>query len=626
MATPFWAVLALAAVYLAGARIFGRLVAAAATALLSLHVVYVWFARYPNSEMSLLALLAATLLAFAHAHQDDDPFFAPVAGALGVALVFLRVDALLVIAGLGLAAGLAWLCDGRRPRVLWIATLAIGTAAGFLYLTGPMRAYFGTPVRYFSNQPIVMVLVGLIAVALATPLLLALRRRRRGVLLAAVPAALAVGLAIAALYAYFLRLPHPSDAPIKVRLAEHDAFAFRTFVDFYLFWPATIATLAGYAIASRRSFWRDPAFFLLFAIFSLVLFYKIRVVPEHFWMARRFVPMILPGALLLAVAALVGPWRAPRAGGPSPLSLARRLAGAAVVIWIGWQYAAAAAPVVHHVEYAGIIPYVEQLANRFTPRDLVIVESRDSGSDTHVFGLPLAYIYARDVLVLASVLPDKALLGRFLDDALTKYERVFFIGGGGTSLLSRHILATPVDDERVRVPEYAHTPWNVYPEGPRRKDFEFTVYQLARGEMTGGGLRLDVGHRDDLHTYRMYAKETTEGRTIRWTGPRSYVAVPGLAGHERELRLEMHDGGRPAGAPPAEVTVRFNDVPIATIAVATGFRTYVVPLPAELVQQAAAMDEPARLTFEGPTWRPRDFVGNNDDRQLGVMLDAVTIQ
>ena len=38
------------------------------------------------------------------------------------------------------------------------------------------------------------------------------------------------------------------------------------------------------------------------------------------------------------------------------------------------------------------------------------------------------------------------------------------------------------------------------------------------------------------------------------------------------------------------------------------------------------MDEPARLTLEGPTWRPRDFVGNTDDRQLGVMLDAVTIQ
>ena len=209
---------------------------------------------------------------------------------------------------------------------------------------------------------------------------------------------------------------------------------------------------------------------------------------------------------------------------------------------------------------------------------------------------------------------------------MTRYERVFFIGGGGTNLVSRRILATAEDDERVRVFEYAQTPWNVYPEGPRRKDFEYTVYRLSLGEMQGDGFTLDVGDRDDLHTYRFFAKEVTEGRSIRWTGAQSFIAVPGLSGRERELRLEMHNGGRPPTAGAAEVTVHFNDVPLATIAVETGFRTYVVPLPTDLVAQAGAADEPARIKLVCTTWKPREHGGAADDRNLGVMVDRVTIR
>src|SRR3712207_7097180 len=49
-----------------------------------------------------------------------------------------------------------------------------------------------------------------------------------------------------------------------------------------------------------RSFWRTPATLLTFCAFGMFFFYKIRVVPEHFWMGRRFVGMVLPSLLLLA--------------------------------------------------------------------------------------------------------------------------------------------------------------------------------------------------------------------------------------------------------------------------------------------------------------------------------------
>ena len=75
-----WAILGLLAVYFAGARLVGRPAAAAAAALLALHVIQVWFARYPNAEVVMQALLFAALLANARAHVDGDAFFAPVAG------------------------------------------------------------------------------------------------------------------------------------------------------------------------------------------------------------------------------------------------------------------------------------------------------------------------------------------------------------------------------------------------------------------------------------------------------------------------------------------------------------------------------------------------------------------
>ena len=100
----FWATLGMLAVYFAGARLIGRRAAAAAAGLLALNVVQVWFARYPNAEVVMQALLFAALLANARAHVDGDRFFAPVAALLLGLLLFLRFDAVLGVAGV-LAGG-----------------------------------------------------------------------------------------------------------------------------------------------------------------------------------------------------------------------------------------------------------------------------------------------------------------------------------------------------------------------------------------------------------------------------------------------------------------------------------------------------------------------------------------
>lgn len=614
----WWGVLGVLAVYFSGARLWGRGAAFAAAALLTLHVIQVWFARYPNSDIVLQAGLFAALLAFARAHQDGDTFFGPIAAWVIGLQVFSRVDALLGVLVMMATVVLVWLvAPGDRLRTRFLVPVVITSAIGLLYLTSLMQAYFWRAATFVTHLPAALVMPTVVAAALTGAALVWLRRTHAAHVRQYVPWLIVTVVLALAAYAYLWRAPGG-------RLVASDAHALRDFVHVYLWWPMFLGALVGLALSARRDFWRDPALVLTFCAFSVFLLYKLKIVPEHFWLARRFLPIILPGALLLACAAalgsLAGPWRLWR--------VARVAAGSLVIGAAAQQYAAAAAPLMPHVEYRNMIPYVEHLASAFGPRDLVIMESRDageSGSDIHVLGLPLAYIYAKPVLVLHSAKPDRTLFRAYLDVALTQYDRVFFVGTGGTTLLSRQIVATPVSSDRVQIDEFEVTRDRL-PRDIRKKEFDYGIYQLTIGHAEDGPFTLDIGVRDDLHVLRFYAKESTEGRTIRWTQDASEVAVSGLRGTERDVELVMSDGGRPAEAPAARVAVWFNGVQIGDTAVAGGFRSYHFAVPAALAQAAARSDEPATLRLVSTVWSPREVLGTPDGRALGVMVDTVTVR
>lgn len=607
-----WAVLGLLAVYFFGSRLIGRLPAAFAVGALALNVIEVWYGRYPNAEVVMQALLFAALLALARGHQDDDRFFGWVGGALIGLLLFLRLDMILAVGLIGAGLALRWIVEAKAPRPGALLTLAAGGLLALAYYRGPMWWYAW---QYQVNLPSLgaatAVAAGGVALAIA---LGSVRRHFAAWALRLVP--LALGAAIVALAAYALFLREPGG-----RLTDYDAYALRTYREAYVFWPALAAAVAGYALTARRAFWRDPVFFLVVAAYAVFFFYKIRVVPEQFWMARRFLPVILPGTLLFASAAVFGP------STPEHRRTVRRAAAAILFMGaIGWQYVRAAAPVAAHVEYKGAIRQVDRLAGLFTPRDLILVESRNAGSDFHVLALPLAYEHGLQVLVLDSPKPDRRRLEAFLAGALGRYDRVLFIGGGGTDLLSRRIGATPVAFTPLMVPEFETTTWNERPAVAREKDLGYSVFQLTLDAAARTGFSLDVGYLDDLNVVRFFAREVSEGRTFRWTGRQSFIAATGLTGGERELELVLHDGGRPAAAPPATVEVFFNETPLGSIRVGSGFQTYRLALPAEAARLAAQSDDPAQIRLVSSVWSPRDVIaGSGDTRNLGVMLDRVAI-
>lgn len=615
-AIAFWGVLGLLSVYFVGARLFGRPTGAAAAVLLALNVVQVWFARYPNIEMLLQTLLFAALLATARAQVDDDPFFAPIAGVLAALLLFARFDAVIAVAGIGIALTLAYAAGGRRPRWTFLAPLGAGLLLCVGYLGGPMWPYAQLPALYLINLPawghaaLALALAGFAGLVLVA-------RRSPAVpdrLTSLTPLLLTVAVAVLAAYALLWRQPGGS-------LAAHDAYALRTFADFYVTRAVLVAAVIGYALFARRLFWQDPAFFIVLTAFALVFFYKIRIVPEHFWAARRFVPIILPGTLLLASAAAL-------AGARGNLLLTRAIRmpiGLVFIAVVSFWYARASKPIVNHVEYEGVIPRIQDLAAKIADDDLLIVEARDAGSDVHVFALPLAYTYARQVLVLASAAPDKRTFAAFLDSARARHRRVLFLGSGGSDLLSSRWTVEPIESVRFQIPEY-DSPRNGYPRFAKQKEFDYSVYVFGPPSAAAPATALDIGVGDDLHAVRFHAKEQSNGITFRWTQAQSFVVVNRIDAAARALVFRMDDGGRPPAAPPADVAVLIGDRLLGTIQVRGPFREYEVPIPADVAAAAGGSGEPVRITLRTRTWNPLKTLGTSDDRDLGVMVDRVAVR
>lgn len=611
-----WAILGLLAVYFAAARLVGRPAAAAAAILLALNVITVWFAKYPNAEVTMQALLFAVLLANARAHVDDDPFFAPVAGFLLGLLLFLRFDVVLGI--LGVAAGLILgVLGGRRARLSFVVVFGIVSAAALLYLLGPMRAYASAPILFFRTLPLweclalaAVALLGIAAVVLSWRVPTVMTRIGQWV-----PTGLVIAMWLLAIYALVFR--HQVG-----KLAEHDASALRTFTYLYFTLPALVAALIGFALVARR-FFRDPALISTIVIFSCFVFYKVRIVPYHFWMTRRFLPVILPGALIFAAAAALTGVGVPRTLSGSVRTAVRVL----FILLLAGYYLRVSRPVVDHVEYAGLIPKLEQLAQTIGDNDLVIAESRDTNSDIHVLALPLAYIYARNVLVLTPARPDKPTLAAFLEWARTRYARVLFMGGGGTDLLSHRYGVRPIASERFQVSEY-DAPLNAFPRFVRQKEFEYGLYEFTDAEPINedAGFDLDVGVKDDLNVVRFHAKEVSEGHTFRWTGATSYISITRLASSNREVTLWLNNGGRPPAAGPAQIRVLLQGETLGQAVVEGGFHPYRFAIPADLAARASAGGDPVELRLVTATWNPHKVLGTSDDRNVGVMVDRVAVR
>ena len=616
----WWAILGVLTVYFAGKRFIGPIPAGAAAGLLSVHVIQTWYARYPNSEIVTQALLFAALLAHAHAHEDEDRFFGPVAASLFGLALFTRFPVVLAV-GAAVAASLLAHVSGHKARAGFLVTMtAWAAAAGTYYLT-QLRPYFGRPIAYVQSlEPIQLAAFALAGIGGGALIWTSRQPRVSAAIRRFLPMALIAAAIAGGTYALFLREPGG-------RLAPHDAHAVRMFADLYFTRLAFVLAIAGYALVVWRSFWKAPGLILTITMLAGFFFYKMRIWPEHFWLARRFLTGILPGALIFASAAIFAPvWMTKPGSNPWKLPRAAFTAiGLIAALLLGYRYLSASLPVRHHIEYAEMIPRLERLASRFSDNDLVLFEAR-AASDIHILALPLSYIYARNVLVLYDSRPDKRAVREFLTWAHERYENVYFLAGGGTDLLSPGVGSIVLATERFQVPELERTAYDIYPRRSVKKPFDFTIYRLVQTELTPPPHSLDIGGTDDLHLVDFYPKERLGGGnlTFRWSQDTSYLLMSVPAG-SREVALRL-SGGRPRGVPLPRVTVYLEGEELNSVELTNEFRDYVFPIPAATASSLAGRPDGIQIRIQSSTWIPRTILGGSDTRALGVMIDRAEIR
>jgi hypothetical protein len=291
---------------------------------------------------------------------------------------------------------------------------------------------------------------------------------------------------------------------------------------------------------------------------------------------------------------------------------------------VGWSFWSATTGIRWHVEFGGIQARLERLASRFGPQDLLIVESRNA-SDLHVLGLPLAYIWDKPVLVLSSPKPDALAFSEFIRWARARYQSVYFLGGGGTDLLSREVAVEPVASERFQVPEYQSL-LNAYPTVATRKEFDFGIYRFVDPAPQPEEYTLDIGSMDDLHVVRFNAKEHDRRGTFRWTRRQSYLSLLGINEQTRELVLWMDSGNRPSEAGPATVEAFMDEASLGKVTVGVGAQPYAFEIPVALAADASRNIGAATIRLISSTFSPRALTGADDDRELGVKVDRVELR
>lgn len=606
------AVFAAMAVYGLARRWIPAHVAVLAALVLALNASQVWVARNTLTEtMTQLFIWSAFLLLVAPAEERWRASLIWAGLFVGIAAV-VRIDSLVMLPLFLAGWAVAWTRgeSAATPRdsvPFFVAASGTSAVAVAYYLA------FSNP--YFTALWPEVRLIALAAgagVALCLVVLIRDVRTTMERVLASTPflAAAVVGLLALAAFAYFIR---PGLEPFALLDAPgHRLDGTRSYVEDAMFntgqylgpptiWLAVFAWL-GMMVVAIRSQPRQLPFLVVVGGYASLYFWNQSIFPDHFWAVRRFIPVIIPAAVILAG---VGGWYALRRF-PSqirPLLFGLAVLALAAQTWrVGTplffvadrsgSYKALAAvadavpdkaqPQLGVLSPGGVRSLATPLYLMFDVQVPAVDATRAAGRDTILAKLATASVTS-PVSVITNLVDDAdVLIGKTLavEDVVYEFMQPTTrpvrntVGIGSFALLVKNVVGV-----RTLGVRFGARPSWLAPEAG------------------------------------FHGQETSGGQPVRWTDGNATIRIPVFGGRTDRIRLDLASAA--PGGTKLRITVQGRDV--AEINVPSEGWSGLIQIP--LAESGEVTIELASSTFVPAEVLP----SSNDTRVLGVMVRGIIL-
>ena len=634
LVTPLFGVLATLGVFFFVRRRLGPGAAVVAAAVLALNLAQIWGARTPLSEPATQLGVFAALWSMAAGQATGGLRWGLLGGAALGTCFLLRIDAPLLL--LGIVPALAVAAISRADSSRWISR-------GFLPAALAL-ATWGAVHAWLFSRPYVVDLARLVrplwlltalAVGTCAAMIAARKRLRPGVERLhrhgrAAWAVCALVLGAAFVFALWIR---PGLEPFAARPS-----GMRTYVEasllrvgWYFSQPGLILAAAGLVLrlrawlVERRTEWLP--FLALFLSFALLYFWNQRIFPDHPWMMRRFLPVVVPGIAVAIAAAAWTLWRVSGRARPA----ARAAAAAGIVLVLAHEIAMAA-PFWTLREKAGLVGQLDAIAQRI-PDDALLLFSHP-GQEAGV-ATPLAMMWDRAALPVIRLRDDRGgerRRGRFEAQVLrwlAEGREILYLtaNDGDAVFLTHQVRWEEIDLLQIDVPTFG-----VRYDGPPGEPQRHTVeYRLLRAASAVGdprpcaGAVLHAGGHAGNVMQGLYGLESTARERFHWASPRARVMFPSCDRtnpvRPTVLRVRASCGRTPSpGDCTVEVTI--NGEAAGALQLTDTFADHDVPLPPAALRGPIG---PVDVRFEGPAFTP-PTTGERLGRTLSFQLQEVALR
>jgi hypothetical protein len=321
--------LGLLAVYDVARRLISPRWGLVPVAALALSTPMIYFSRSAFTEPTNIVLTFGGLAVLWSAFRDPRLARFALGGAMVGATALSRIDGAAVSAGLILGLGVVAAVSGPSERRARIAGLVAASGAALLMVglgyvdlalhsAGYLADHRSLYVQLLALLGACLVAVGMLIVVLRWERLrswLAARRGLLGTVAAGLVAVAAVALASRPLWmqrnliepgsgqAWFIAAAQKAAGDPVDGTRSYDEMTV-TWLGWYLGPLTLILAVAGTALLLRRSIvgWRPEVLVFLATLGIPALLYLIRpaITPDHIWAMRRFLPAVIPAALVLA--------------------------------------------------------------------------------------------------------------------------------------------------------------------------------------------------------------------------------------------------------------------------------------------------------------------------------------